>query len=146
MSFLLYPVIFLLGIPVFAGALTLTIRVHGACKRRFSPGTAFIMSLVFLGLLVLPFSAPAFILGTKGWLALAGWYLVLLAIGGKKIWRLWKVMCVLFDGDPSNDNLFDHLFGAADTKKNIAKGQDAVRAAAAAAAANNGGNNSEQTK
>lgn len=127
MSFFLAPIVFLLGIPAAAGVLLLAVKAHRIFKGWFAGMGAFIATLVFVGLMVLPFSAPGWTLGFNGWMVVAGWYLVLLVVGGRNVYRLIQVVKILFDGDPANDGVLDQLIGGAAARKGIQAAQAAQR-------------------
>jgi hypothetical protein len=128
MSFLLAPIVFILGIPAAMGVLLLTVKAHRIFKGWFAGGGAFIATLVLMGIMVLPFSLPGWSLPFNAWLVVGGWYLFLVAIGGRNVFRVFKVIQILFDGDPANDGVLDHVIGGADARKNIKNAQAAQKA------------------
>ncbi len=92
-----------LGFPLVVGLWTTALQVKKFLNARLSSQNSFVATLVLLALLACLVTAPVYVLGTNGYLVVCGVYILFVAIGAKRSWRILQIMQNELDGDDSND-------------------------------------------
>jgi len=92
-----------LGFPLVIGLWTVALKVKKFLNTHLSSQNAFVALLVLLAGLVCLVTAPVYILGTNGYLVVCGVYVLFVALGAKRSWRILSLMQNELDGDDSND-------------------------------------------
>ncbi len=102
-SFLLLPVVLFLGLPFGLGAFIAATHLFRFLKTRTKTATAFTVTLCIIAGITSLLTAPAFVIGTTGYIIAAATYIVFVAIGAPKLFRLGKFLSRELDGDKTND-------------------------------------------
>lgn len=92
-----------LGFPLVVGLWTTALQVKRFLNAHLSSQNSFVATLVLAALLVCLVTAPIYVLGTNGYLVVCGVYILFVALGAKRSWRILQLMQNELDGDDSND-------------------------------------------
>ncbi|MGD9684518.1 MAG: hypothetical protein AB7W16_25420 [Candidatus Obscuribacterales bacterium] len=103
MSILLLPVALVLGFPFMVGVLIASLKLFRAVRKMASTQTAVIVVFCVLAACAGVMTAPYWVLGTYGYYATVGVYVLFVGIGVPKFAKLVRFLKRELDGDSSND-------------------------------------------
>lgn len=99
---------FLVSLPLTIGVWVTAVKLFKFVRERSSGQTAFIVTLCVLAAMVSLASAPAYLLGIKGFLLTTAIGVFFVGMGAKHTWRVFTFLKRELDTDPNNDVPIDN--------------------------------------
>lgn len=103
MSALLFIPAFFLGFPLVIGAWIAGVNIYNFTRKYSSSQTAFVTTLCLVAAALSLMTAPAWLLGWKGYAVVCAVYVAFVGIGAPHVLRTLRFLSIELDGNPDND-------------------------------------------
>lgn len=102
-AILLLPLVLVLGGPFMFGVVIAATKLHQLLRKGFSPRASFITVFCILAAAAALMTAPYWVLGGKGYLVVAGVYVLFVGIGASRFRKLIRFLKRELDSNDEND-------------------------------------------